>query len=89
MARIRTQAVRRVEQQRKGLHPHMAGDARLDPAPEPVPNPAPQERKSAPRAGRSGGTGARAERPSEGGSEYNEESRRSEPARTKAPSPSS
>jgi len=88
MARIRTQAVRRVEQ-RKGPHPQMSRDPQLDSPVDPARHPPPHDGKSAPRAGRSGGTGARAERPSEGGSEYSEEARRSENSRTKAPSPSS
>ena len=66
----------------------MAG-ASLDVNWQPVRDHAPADRKSAPRAGRSGGQGARAERPSEGGSERSEEARHNEPVRTKAPSPSS
>jgi hypothetical protein len=88
MARIRTQAVRRVEH-RKALQPQMAGDALLDPAWQLRHKEAPHDDGSAPNAGRSGRTGARAERPSEGGKGTSEQSGRSEPARTKAPSPSS
>jgi hypothetical protein len=88
MARIRTQAVRRVEQ-RKAMQPQMAGDALLDPAWQSGRKQPQHDGKSAPSAGRSGRTGARAERPSEGGKRYNQETGKSEPPRTKAPSPSS
>ena len=88
MARIRTQAARRLEE-RKGLQPQMAGDALLDTAWQSGHKQPSNDGKTAPSAGRSGRTGARAERPSEGGKEDNEESRKAEPSRTKPPSPSS
>jgi hypothetical protein len=88
MARIRKQAARRVEE-RHSLKPKMAGHAQLDPAWAPVGDHAPSDRKAAPSAGRTGGRGARAERPSEGGKERAEEAAHSEPTRTKAPSPTS